>query len=434
MRLQAVLLIMHLSDFVQSGIFHVLERASMRLWKTRQFLLFKKIYRSAFNNTDFYRDFYRKRDLNQNSIKTISDITRLPVIYKEDLKSFPEEFFINKQVDCNRFYRRKTSGSTGQPIEFIRDAKYLSRVKSFYYLNYKWFDISPNVRRICLKSPDGSKRFWESADTLYIYFNDFQKDVEKNIILIEKFRPISIEAHPSYLVFLANAFAKAGKKIRVPHIVSYGEQMLEEERWFLKEAFRAEVTSFYGLNEAGDLGIECEKHDGFHVNEVNAFVEIVDEAGQPVNGEAEGDIIVTSFINEVMPLVRYSTGDRGKWILEPCFCGRTWRRVRLLGRRNDALTTPEGKTIFSFYLNPIFNAYFDEIKQYQLVQRATDEFLLTITPSAFFKKETEVNLTSDLSFLLGAGAKIKIKKTDFIPWDKNGKRKFIINEIQGGFK
>jgi len=421
--------IKYLFDFIQSGLFHVLERAPRRLLKVWQFLLFKKFYRLAFKNTQFYQQLYQKKGLTSDSIKTVSDICRIPVIYKKDIQNFPESAFLNSKIDYSRFYRRKTSGSTGQPIEFVRDRKYLPQTKAFYYLNYKWFGVSTDTPRVCLKSPDGSKRFWESENTLYVYFNDFQNNIEKYVNKIESFKPISIEAHPSYLVFLASALREAGKKLCVPLVISYGEQMLEEDRRLLKETFDAEVTSFYGLNEVGDLGIECELHNGFHINEANFLVEIVDETGRPVSGADEGDIIVTSFINEAAPLIRYNTGDRGRWISEPCSCGRTWRRIRLLGRKNDTLITPEGKIIFSFYFNPIFDAYIDEIKQYQLIQRATDTFLLTVVPSALFKEETEVKLIGSLKSLLGTKAKITLKKVELIPWGKSGKRKFIINEI-----
>jgi len=94
------------------------------------------------------------------------------------------------------------------------------------------------------------------------------------------------------------------------------------------------------------------------------------------------------------------------------------------------LVTSEGKIIFSFYFNPIFDAYVDEIKQFQLIQRTASEFLLTIVPSVLFKEKTETNLIESLKVLLGSKVKITLKKVEFIPWGKNGKRKFIINEIQ----
>jgi phenylacetate-CoA ligase len=39
------------------------------------------------------------------------------------------------------------------------------------------------------------------------------------------------------------------------------------------------------------------------------LVEVLDDNGQPVKGEQEGRIIITSFNNKAMPFIRYELGD-----------------------------------------------------------------------------------------------------------------------------
>ena len=43
---------------------------------------FLEIFKNAFNNSKFYKDFYRKNGIFINDIKDITDINKLPVINK----------------------------------------------------------------------------------------------------------------------------------------------------------------------------------------------------------------------------------------------------------------------------------------------------------------------------------------------------------------
>ncbi|MBI2637513.1 MAG: phenylacetate--CoA ligase family protein, partial [Candidatus Sungbacteria bacterium] len=396
----------------------ILEYLPERLLKYRRLFFFKKFYKLAFS-ASFYDSLYKSRGLTVKSVNSMPDISKVPIVSKRDFKILPIENYLSRNIP-QRIYYKKTSGSTGEPAEFIRDKKYLPHVKAFYYLTYRWLGVPLDSKRVCLKSPDGSARFWESADTFYVNFKELQKDVAKHIRLIKEFNPLVIESHPSYLAFLGHYLKDHKIKLDIPFIVSYGEELLDSERHFLKEIFNAEVSNFYGLNEVANLGTECERHDGFHVNELSCLVEIVDGNGRAILNEDEGEIIVTSFINEIMPLVRYRTGDRGRWILSPCPCGRNWPRLRLLGRRNDTLKLKDGRKIFSFFFNEIFNKYARELKQYQVIQKTGNEFLVKIAPSSLFAKNTEDSLLKSLKLLLGDKVKILISKTDFIDWTKSG--------------
>jgi phenylacetate-coenzyme A ligase PaaK-like adenylate-forming protein len=54
-------------------------------------------------------------------------------------------------------------------------------------------------------------------------------------------------------------------------------------------------------------------------------------------GAAEGEIVVTNLVRSAMPVIRYRTGDRGRWVAGACPCGLAARRFELLGRCDDRL-------------------------------------------------------------------------------------------------
>jgi phenylacetate-CoA ligase len=105
---------------------------------------------------------------------------------------------------------------------------------------------------------------------------------------------------------------------------------------------RARVES-WGLElflqtSLGDVGAatECAEHDGCHFWEDCAFVETLDPQGTDEVGDGErGELVSTTLVDKIAPLIRYRSDDLVRVTREPCACGRTHGRVTPLGRKGD---------------------------------------------------------------------------------------------------
>jgi phenylacetate-CoA ligase len=168
---------------------------------------------------------------------------------------------------------------------------------------------------------------------------------ERQLTLIEDFRPEVICCTPSYALTLAQAFAERGVG---PDDVSLRYALLGAEPW--TEGMRREIdaglgvlsTNIYGLSEVIGPGVSCEcveARAGMHVNEDHFLPEIVDpETGEPLPEGAEGVLAFTTLTKQALPLLRYWTGDITSLSTEPCTCGRTLARMtRIKGRADDML-------------------------------------------------------------------------------------------------
>ena len=90
---------------------------------------------------------------------------------------------------------------------------------------------------------------------------------------------------------------------------------------------------------------ECREHNGFHAYEDIAFIEAVDPiTAEPVADGDIGELVVTSLVDRLSPLVRYRTGDLVSIDRSPCGCGRTHARFKLLGRATDQILV-KGRSI-----------------------------------------------------------------------------------------
>jgi phenylacetate-CoA ligase len=112
------------------------------------------------------------------------------------------------------------------------------------------------------------------------------------------------------------------------------------ERWGLAGKIFNE-TSFGDVGHAHD----CREHDGCHAWEDIGVAEIIDvETGAPIEGDGRGELVVTSLVNPVDPLVRYRSGDIVDMRRGACGCGRTHARFDPVGRAGDE-TVVEGRSI-----------------------------------------------------------------------------------------
>ena len=106
------------------------------------------------------------------------------------------------------------------------------------------------------------------------------------------------------------------------------------------------VFKHYGMTEMGLGGaVECSARCGYHFREADLLVEIVDpRTRQPVAEGRPGEIVFTTLTREGMPLIRYCTGDRAAFKLQPCPCGTALRILdKIQGRWHDHLSLGEDR-------------------------------------------------------------------------------------------
>src|SRR6266511_2962935 len=72
-------------------------------------------------NVPYYRDLFKRAGIEPEDIRTLSDLSNLPITTKADLRTaFPARTTANNLPE-NRRRRMMTSGSTGLPFEFYWD-------------------------------------------------------------------------------------------------------------------------------------------------------------------------------------------------------------------------------------------------------------------------------------------------------------------------
>jgi phenylacetate-CoA ligase len=157
--------------------------------------------------------------------------------------------------------------------------------------------------------------------------------VSDAVALIDEFRPNMLATNPSYMAAVTRHAQNAGFRHRLKAITLGGELLTPSQADLFREYWGAEISNGYGLVEIGGVATGGNDCDALHFDLLHNAVEIVDpETGEPSD---EGELVVTTLVNEAMPLVRYRTRDLCRSAV--CRCGWSVPAFRVLSRLNDSV-------------------------------------------------------------------------------------------------
>lgn len=139
-----------------------------------------------------------------------------------------------------------------------------------------------------------------------------QGDPAETLWWIRHLRPGTIVSSPSYMARLTEEADLPADREAIDRIVLGGELLDPERQRYLTESWNAEVHNTYATTELGvGLSVSPPNEQAVFFNELHVLIEIID----PDTGEEadEGEIVFTTLTRRAMPLLRYRSGDRGRW-------------------------------------------------------------------------------------------------------------------------
>jgi phenylacetate-CoA ligase len=146
------------------------------------------------------------------------------------------------------------------------------------------------------------------------------------------YRPNMIFGEPSWLMRLSE-IAELRGIWPMKMLFGGGENMTEEARVFVEKTWHAPLYLSYGQTESfGTLGAECERKDGYHRNDLFFWFETPE-----VDIDGFGELVYTTLVRDVMPLIRYRSTDLTKLVDDACSCGFFVKRMAKVRARCDEM-------------------------------------------------------------------------------------------------
>ena len=344
-----------------------------------------------------------------------------------------------KASNAERFrpQRGSTGGTTGVPMEFLRDRDTSSIGSAARWRCWRWHgarfghrfaDIRFSVRP--RTDVEAVVRYYPGSRTLFINpMSPSPQGLDAIVEHLTRFRPEVIRSgSPTWLAFLALYLLQRRKHAIRPNVVLVaGERVFPDQRQLINEAFGVPAVELYGNWEYVGLGGECER-GRLHLDTEVSFVEVLKDGRRCTPGET-GDIVATGLWNRSFPFIRYAIGDVGYFEPDPCPCGRglpTWRVIG--GRQKDFLATPDGYLFLpnSLLATPRWRSKIHGIRFYQETRR---EVLAQVVRGPEFQDHDLAALRTDLEQLLRGRLRLSIEFCENLEQTVGGKHRYIVSKV-----
>jgi phenylacetate-CoA ligase len=351
-----------------------IERATRDEIQSLQLQRLKWSLQHAYDNVPHYRKAFDEKGVHPSDLKQLSDLAKFPFTNKKDLRdNYPFGMFAVPREKVARIHA--SSGTTGKPtvVGYTKNdidtwANLMAR--SIRASGGRPGDIVHVAYGYGLFTGGlGAHYGAERAGCTVIPMSGGQ--TEKQVHLIQDFKPDIIMVTPSYMQVIVEEFVRQGLD---PAASSLKVGIFGAEPW--TEAMRREIETkagidavdIYGLSEVMGPGVanECvETKDGLHIWEDHFYPEIID----PVTGEvlpdgSEGELVFTSLTKEALPIIRYRTRDLTR-LLAPT--SRSFRRMGKIVGRSDDMLIIRGVNVFPTQIEELVLQQDKMSGQYQIV-------------------------------------------------------------------
>ena len=173
---------------------------------------------------------------------------------------------------------------------------------------------------------------------------------ERQVTLIQDFKPSTIMVTPSYLLSVLDAFRAQGIDPRDSSLevgIFGAEPWTNAMREEIEQAFDMHAVDIYGLSEVMGPGVanECvETKDGPTIWEDHFYPEVINpETGELVDEGEQGELVFTSLTKEAFPIIRYRTRDLTRLLPGTA---RSMRRMEKITGRSDDMIILRGVNVF----------------------------------------------------------------------------------------
>lgn len=337
-------------------ILHEIETAKREDIEKLQLERLKKTVERVYNRVPFYQQKFKEKGITPDSIQSLEDVTKLPFTVKKDLRdNYPFGLFAVDQKEVVRIHG--SSGTSGKPtvVGYTKnDIKNWAQIvaRAIVTAGGRPGEVLHNAYGYGLFT-GGLGLHYGGEELGMATVPVSGGNTERQITLIEDFKPSVICATPSYVLNIAETMIDLGKdprKTSLRHGIFGAEPWSEEMRKQIEEMFDITACDIYGLSEVIGPGVSIECHEvknGLHVAEDHFLIEVIDpETLEPVPDGQDGELVFTSLTKEAFPVIRYRTGDIGSIMREKCACGRTTIRMSRVKGRIDDMIIIRGVNVF----------------------------------------------------------------------------------------
>ncbi|MBY4594612.1 phenylacetate--CoA ligase PaaK [Ottowia caeni] len=330
-----------------------IEKASVDELRALQLERLKWSLKHAYEHSPVYKAKFDAAGVHPDDCKTLADLAKFPFTTKSDLRdNYPFGMFAVPREQVVRIHA--SSGTTGKPTVVGYTAKDIdtwagvvarsiraagARPGDMVHVSYGYGLFTGGM---------GAHYGAEKLGLTVVPFGGGQ--TERQIQLIQDFKPDIIMVTPSYMLAIADEIERQGLDAKSTSLrlgIFGAEPWTNEMRSAIEARMGIDAVDIYGLSEVMGPGVanECvETKDGPTIWEDHFYPEIIDpDTGEPVPDGEQGELVFTSLTKEALPIIRYRTRDLTRLLPGTA---RTMRRMEKITGRSDDMMIIRGVNVF----------------------------------------------------------------------------------------
>lgn len=408
-----------------------------KLLKELQISKLCQLLKHAQTHVPYYRELFAEIGFKPEDIRSIADLTRIPLLDKSKIRANSEAMKSEIAQDLASF---NTGGSSGEPLIFYIGKKRISHDVAAKWRATRWWGVDigdPEIvvwgSPIELNVQDNIRIFRDRMfrTKLLPAFEMSEQKLDSFLEEIRAMRPKMLFGYPSALSHIAKHADTKGQDmsdlgIQVAFVTS--ERLYDEQRLQINKTFGCPVANGYGGRDSGFIAHECPE-GGMHLTAEDIIVEIMSPNGISLPPGESGEIVVTHLATEDFPFIRYRTGDIGVLGINLCNCGRGLPLLQeIQGRSTDFLVAQDGTIMHGLVLVYILRNL-SQVRAFKIVQESLDLTHVYVVSENGLSPEIVSDIKLGFKDRLGQAVKISIHEVTEIQAEKSGKFRYVVSMI-----
>ncbi len=420
-----------------------IEQASVGELRALQLKRLQATLHHAYANSPVYRAKFNAAGLRPGDCRSLADLAKFPFTTKSDLRdSYPFGMFAVPRQQCVRLHA--SSGTTGKPTvvgytqgdidtwahlmaRSIRASG--ARPGDLVHVSYGYGLFTGGL---------GAHYGAEKLGLTVVPFGGGQ--TERQVQLINDFRPDIIMVTPSYMLAIADEFERQGldparSSLRLG--IFGAEPWTNDMRAAIEQRMQIDAVDIYGLSEVMGPGVanECvETKDGPTIWEDHFYPEVIDPESGEVLPEGEfGELVFTSLTKEALPIIRYRTRDLTRLLPGTA---RTMRRMEKITGRSDDMMIVRGVNVFPTQIEELILKRGELTPHYQCIltrEGPLDELTVAVetrqevAPDSAEAQSAAQQLAHEIKTYVGTSARVELRRSGGIERSL-GKAKRVLDQ------
>ena len=314
----------------------------------------RRTLRRVQEQSPFYRRRFAEYGVDAGSLNSLGELGKLPFTWPQDLSGTSYSLLCTSQRAVEKPVTFYSSGSTGLKKRIFFSSEDIGMILDFLPRGMNTVIDRHEARcQIFLQNTQGRGIGGMLAESLRrfgmdAWTSDLQDSAE-DIFRLTRERGVNVWFGDAVTILRTTRLLSRRMDLRGLGMeclfltMSNVPASMSES---LSRAWGCRVSTHYGLTEAGwGLAVDCGPCGGYHYDELDHIIEIVDpETGRVLPRGEQGEVVLTNIARTCMPLIRYRTGDIAS--LHDSRCGSHLAVLGHIVRRREGAYVLNGRELW----------------------------------------------------------------------------------------